>query len=395
MILASLLGLMALVPLAAIDCVFLAETLLGLAKLPCPPMPNGPMPAVAILMPAHNEAATLVAADAMLKRLIAGGARIIVVADNCSDATAEVAARAGCEVIMRDDPQRRGKGYALAAGRDYLSNAPPGVVIILDADCSIGDDDLALLARRSLACDRVVQAAYLFRHDPQAAPNIQISNFAFAVKNLLRQRGGARLGSAAILAGSGMAFPWPLIAKLDLATGNVVEDLAMGVDLVRRQEAPIFTDAATVWSDASTGAGSATQRSRWEAGFIATARQFAWPLIRSGAVQRDFKQFWLGAHLLVPALSIVLLVNVAAFLLCTGLAVATSALLPAVCGGILVLLIAIAVSLAWFVEGRRHMPAWVFLRIPLYLGWKIAIYARILTGRQSVAWLRTERVRKD
>ena len=83
------------------------------------------------------------------------------------------------------------------------------------------------------------------------------------------------------------------------------------------------------------------------------------------------------------------------FLLCAALAVATSALLPAVCGGILVLLIAIAVSLAWFVEGRRHMPAWVFLRIPLYLGWKIIIYARILTGRQSVAWLRTERVRKD
>ncbi|MDE2302707.1 MAG: glycosyltransferase family 2 protein [Sphingomonadales bacterium] len=391
MSLVSLLGVLALVPLALVDLVFCVETFLGLKPLPPSPLPGGPPPSIALLVPAHDEAPTLGAAHAMLAGLVAAGVRVVVVADNCRDETAAVAAAAGCEVVVRNDPLRRGKGHALAAGRDYLSADPPGIVVFLDADCTIDAGSLARLAARAAACDRVAQAANLLTPDPLAPPAIQISNFAFAVKNLLRQRGAARLGAAAILNGTGVAFPWPAIARLALATDNIVEDLALGIALVKCGQAPIFEEAARVWSPASTVSGTATQRARWEAGFVATARQFAWPLLRGGIARRDFRRFWLGAHLLVPALSLLMLANVAAGLLALGLASAAAARLPAAFAAILLAMMALAVIAAWLVEGRRHMPARSLLQIPRYLGWKLTLYLRLLSGRQAAAWIRTER----
>lgn len=392
---ASLLGCVALIPLAVVDGVFLVETCLGLVKPRPIGLPGGPRPSIAILMPAHDEAATLTAAAAMLHRLVAGGTRVVVVADNCSDNTAAVAQAAGCEVVVRCDARLRGKGYALAAGRDYLAGDPPDIVLVLDADCSVDDQALDLLARRALVYDRAVQAAYLFRPDPTAPSNVQISNFAFLVKNLVRQRGGRRLGAAAILTGSAMAFPWGTIAMLDLATDNLVEDLSLGIALVRQGRAPVFEEAATVWSDASNPAGTATQRSRWEHGFLATARQFALPMLVAGIRQRDFKQFWLGAHLLVPPLSIVLTCNLIAVALGVALALLAAAPLPGVFAATLLLLVALAVLGAWLSDGRETMDARVFAQIPRYLGWKITIYARLITGRQPAAWTRTERVMRE
>ncbi len=72
--------------------------------------------------------------------------RLIVVADNCTDMTAEVAWRASAEVIQRNDPDHRGKGYALSFGIEHLRDDPRDVVIIVDADCLLGADALAHLA---------------------------------------------------------------------------------------------------------------------------------------------------------------------------------------------------------------------------------------------------------
>ena len=50
-----------------------------------------------------------------------------MVADNCSDDTAEIARTAGVDVVVRHDPERRGKGYALEFGVRQLRLNPPDV----------------------------------------------------------------------------------------------------------------------------------------------------------------------------------------------------------------------------------------------------------------------------
>src|SRR5947209_174434 len=72
-----------------------------------------PRPRCAILIPAHNEQVGIASTIAHLRPELREGDRIIVIADNCSDHTAEIAREQSVEAIERQDTERRGKGFAL------------------------------------------------------------------------------------------------------------------------------------------------------------------------------------------------------------------------------------------------------------------------------------------
>src|SRR6185437_4749023 len=93
---------------------------------------------IAVLIPAHNESAGLQPTLEDVKSQLGERDRLIVVADNCTDDTAEVAARLGAEVTVRHDLTKIGKGYALDWGLSFLTDDnPPYIVIIIDADCRL------------------------------------------------------------------------------------------------------------------------------------------------------------------------------------------------------------------------------------------------------------------
>src|SRR5438270_9989885 len=71
---------------------------------------------VAVLVPAHNESTGILATLVDIKDQLLPKDRLVVVADNCDDDTATVAAKAGAEVIERYDLIRIGKGFALDFG---------------------------------------------------------------------------------------------------------------------------------------------------------------------------------------------------------------------------------------------------------------------------------------
>jgi cellulose synthase/poly-beta-1,6-N-acetylglucosamine synthase-like glycosyltransferase len=380
-----------------IDLAFILEIVSGLAPLKASedPGPLDPGTHYAVLMPAHNEAATILRAAPYLAAIEHPGRRILVVADNCTDDTANLARATGVAVVERHDVGARGKGYALAFGRESLRGDPPAAVIVLDADCQMSPEALDKLAARSLKEEGPVQAAYLFRPALTAAPTVQLSNFAFMVKNLFRQRGLARLGASAILTGSGMAFPWSIFDQLSLSTGDIVEDLAMTADLAEKQVFVAFEDSVQVWSDCSSQAGTVTQRARWEGGFLATALRRSPRLLRHGLCRQSWPMFWLGIHLLIPPLTLLLLFNftMIAFSAILGCAGGYSFLLHigiALTG--IVFVIAFALGATWYQEGFRHMRLATLLRLPAYIGWKVVIYARLLFQRRRAGWIRTERM---
>ena len=72
--------------------------------------------AVAVLVPARDEAAGIAQTLNSIKAQLRVGDRLVVVADNCSDNTAEIVIRMGAEVSVRSDTSRVGKGYALDWG---------------------------------------------------------------------------------------------------------------------------------------------------------------------------------------------------------------------------------------------------------------------------------------
>ena len=71
---------------------------------------TGPRPRVAVLVPAHNESSHVLPTIACLLPQMQAGDQLLVVADNCNDDTAELARRAGAEVIERQHLTERGKG---------------------------------------------------------------------------------------------------------------------------------------------------------------------------------------------------------------------------------------------------------------------------------------------
>ncbi len=85
---------------------------------------EGERGSVAILMPAHNESRLIAETIRSVAPQLRSGDRLIVVADNCSDNTAAIAAAEGAEVVVRTDSLRRGKGYALDRGVRHLDPIP-------------------------------------------------------------------------------------------------------------------------------------------------------------------------------------------------------------------------------------------------------------------------------
>lgn len=377
-------------PVIAVGMIFCAEMVAGLLGERARPTRDAGMPTLTVVVPAHNEALGI---EKSLRALIAAlpeSARILVVADNCADATADLARSCGVAVSERHDPDRRGKGYALAWAQDVLASDPPDAVAVVDADCAVAPGALAALARAAVAWDRPVQAINLLRTPPCAPAMVEISSFAFLIKNHVRQCGAMALGGVAVLGGTGMAMPWHLFAEAPLASDDIVEDLALGIWAARRGHPPQLVATALVESDAAASADTLTQRSRWEHGFIATARRHAGGLMAEGVAQGNRALLWLGLHLLIPPLALFAAVMLGALAVVAALATAGASLLPLAALATVAALVVIVILAAWLRHGRQMLRVGTLFRIPLYVAWKLPIYVRLLLGKRS-GWQRTRR----
>ena len=382
-----------LAPFALLTFCFAIELFVGLRPLKpgLGSLRPGASARAVIVVPAHDEAAVLGPRLAALKEA-ASPTRIIVVADNCSDSTADIARGLGVDVIERVDPARRGKGYALDFAKRHLSPEAPAVVIIIDADCSIDAQSIRLLIARCSETGAPCQATNLQRPQPTASPTVQMSTFAFFVKNVIRQRALTRLAGRVQLLGTGMAMPWPLFSSANLATSSIVEDIKLGHELAEAGHAPMLVEGATVWSEAETTANTLAQRQRWEGGFLNEAmKQGPARLIRS-IRHADLRASWAAISIMVPPFALLVLSDMAALV--------TAALLAWLCGAgfapllllaVPLLLAAAGLMLAWRAGGSRFIGAGAVLRAPLYLAWKLPMYVGFLRRGVPKSWLRTDR----
>ena len=348
-------------------------------------------PTTAVLMPAHDEAMGIAAAIDTVRPQLRGGDRLLVVADNCSDRTAAIAAERGAEVVERHDPSRRGKGYALDYGVRYLAAAPPAVVIVVDADCAVAPGGIDLLARESARQRRAVQALYLMLAPPGAGLKQRMAEFAWAVRNQVRPLGWQRLGGPCQLMGTGMAFPWATIATASLASASIVEDMQLGLDLAAAGSPPSYCAAARVTSDFPAQAPAAVaQRTRWEHGHIGMIASRGLPMLWSGVVSGNLALVGMALDLCVPPLAALVLSLLALAIASALLAAFGGSTLPLVLALGELGVLAVAVAAAWLQVGRRSVSLAELVLAPIYALAKIPLYVRLFTARQ-LRWVRTSR----
>jgi hypothetical protein len=383
-------GLLVVAGVVSLPCLIVA-TECFLALLPLPKRRTSRRGKVAVLIPAHNEQWLIGQTLQRLLPQITATDRVLVIADNCNDRTAPRARSYGVEVLERYDTENRGKGFALAAGVAHLAADPPDVVIVLDADCDAGAGMVDILSRTTVSTGRPVQALYLLDSPESAGPRGMISAFAFLVKNQVRARAMSRVGLPVLLTGTGMAFPWELIRDAPLATDNIVEDLGLGLTLTVAGRGPVYTESARVNGRLpDSPSAAATQRTRWEHGYLYTILTQCPRLVWKGFVAGRPDLFLVALDLAVPPLSLLVLsglISVALSLVGAWMSSTWSAILPL---GSAAGAAGTGLCVAWVVFARKRLPLWAMGAIPVYILKKLPIYAGFLWNRQR-AWVRTER----
>jgi cellulose synthase/poly-beta-1,6-N-acetylglucosamine synthase-like glycosyltransferase len=348
-------------------------------------------PKLAVLVPAHNEASGIAVTLKALQSELAPDDRLVVIADNCSDNTADIASQAGAEVIERYNTEQRGKGFALDYGVQFLAQQPPDVVVIVDADCVVSAGALEKIARLAIAHQRPVQATYLLSQPAKPSPKDAVSMLAFTVKNLVRPAGLRRLGLPCPLTGTGMAFPWAIICSAPLASGDLVEDMNLGIDLAIAGYPSLFCAEARVTSQLPQQRHAVkSQRTRWEHGHLQTILTQVPKLLTASLTRVRFDLLAIALDLLVPPLSLLVMLWLLAMVAALGGAAMGATVLPVVLLSIAGTLILAAILAAWAKYSRDELPAKMLLAIPLYVLWKIPLYFAFLFKRQK-QWVRTER----
>ena len=388
--LAVLLGLAILVPVAVFALQILAHASDARRKRDSARSPATSRPPLVVLVPAHDEEEGIAAALATMLPQLAHGDRLLVVADNCSDGTADAARACGAEVIERTSVLR-GKGYALGFGIDHLRAEPPAAVVIVDADCEMAPGALDALMSELVATGRPVQALYLMLAPADAGLARRLAQFAWRVRNWARPAGWHRLGMPCQLMGTGMAFAWDMLRDAPLANSSIVEDMKLGIDLASRGLAPVFCDRALVTSrfpDSAAAAG--TQRTRWEHGHLEMILREVPTMLRIAAGRRDAPLLGMALDLAVPPLALLAGSVALAWLLALAGWLLGAGALAVVVTSSLVAAFGVAVLFAWAAQGRDLVRFGELLAVPWYILAKLPLYVRFLVRRQR-DWVRTDR----
>ncbi len=377
--------------LAVPALVLFAEVLFALLYRPGTSPAAGPRPKIAVLMPAHDEATGIRQSLQNLLPQLLPGDRLVVIADNCSDDTAEIAATAGAEVLQRQDPTRRGKGFALDFGVRHLEQNPPDVVAIIDADCFFSVGSIEILARACHASGRPIQGLYFNLSSQGAGTRTRIAQFAQLVKNKVRPTGLLALGLPCPLMGTGMAFPWACIRCAPLATGHIVEDVHLGMDLARNGVLPRFCPDVLLNSYfPQSDEGIRSQRTRWEHGHLGLILTEAPKLLLAGLLKFNVGTMALALDQMIPPLALFVMLAVLNIIVDGVFAVLGGRAAPFAVGSATLALVALSVLLSWIRYGQQIISLYDLASAPVYALRKVPIYIGFMLSRQ-LEWVRSKR----
>jgi len=348
-------------------------------------------PRLTVLIPAHNEETGIAHTISAIIPQLTAHDRLVVIADNCTDHTEQVARSAGAETIVRTDANHTGKGYALDFGLKHLASNEPEVVVIIDADTIVQPNALENLGGAVAARGCPIQGVNLLIAPDDAKTTTRISAFAFFFKNYIRPRGLDRLGLPCLLYGTGMALPYDLIARANLAHGDITEDIRLGMDMALADKPPRFCLDAEVRGELPRQKVAATsQRRRWEHGHIRASLGYVPRLLWVGMSQRRLSLITLAIHIGIPPLSLLFIIG----LTVTGMLVLINQTTPALVTACGLMVTLIAAFIAWARFGRGILPPRDLVLLPHYALKKVPLYVSFLFRPQR-EWIRTQRPATD
>jgi cellulose synthase/poly-beta-1,6-N-acetylglucosamine synthase-like glycosyltransferase len=327
-----------------------------------------------VLVPAHNEEAVIgrsLAAIAADRRPRDG---VLVVADRCTDRTAEIARSFGASVLERGPDEPPGRAAARQAGLEYARPLEWDAVLMLDADSVIEPGFFAACERTMASGAQAIQARSESSHGRTLATEVSLA--AFTLQGITIPRGRDRLGVSVRLRGTGMAIRRE-VALAHRFRAPASEDLFFTLDLLLDGVHCRHVDAARLRSQgANTWGAFGGQKVRYEAGRISAARSYVPRLLRRAVRHRDAACLEAAWFLASPPFAI----GALSLLLAVAAAASAGAWTVAAVFGAAFGLLGLAI-VTGLMQARAGVRTWLALcAAPWYLAWKAAVQLRAVAS---------------
>ena len=227
---------------------------------------------------------------------------IFVIADNCTDNTASIAARHGALVYVRSDNDRRGKGHALEwmFRKIYEMGDKYDAVCVFDADNLVSSNFLYEMNKQLCKGHNVIQG-YIDSKNPFDSWITCSYSIAFWLSNRIFQLPRYYLGLSCGLCGTGFCVDLSVLKSIGWGATCLTEDLEFTMKLALNGMKVAWAHDAVVYDEKPiTLKQSWRQRIRWMQGHADCASKYLGPLFKKAFSQCDLAAFDCAIYLFQP-----------------------------------------------------------------------------------------------
>jgi poly-beta-1,6-N-acetyl-D-glucosamine synthase len=268
---------------------------------------------VIVLIPAHNEAESIGATLSSVYEQTRRPDHVVVVCDNCTDGTYEIAEAMGADAVQTHKNEHK-KAGALNQALDWISSVhkPEDYVLVMDADTKLNPEFIETALERFSDRVAAVGGSFFCAEESNMLQVMQGNEYARYVREIARKKGKAN-----VLTGAGSVFRLVALQEVKQARATgllpgqgfydqsaLTEDneltlalKTLGYSCVAPKTCEIYTEAPETWKQLYH------QRIRWRRGAMQNLKDYGLSRVTAPYL---LKTLWSGFAVLVSFLYVLL-----------------------------------------------------------------------------------------
>ena len=248
-----------------------------------------------MILPAHNEASVIGALVESLQALDYPKELydIYVIADNCTDNTAQIAKNLGAIVYERFDEKKKTKGFAMQwfLNQKIKENADYDAFCVFDADNVVDKNFLNAMNKKLCQGEEIVQG---YRDIKNPADSWISAGYAlfYWMMNRFYHLARYNLGLSPLINGTGFMVDFNLIKPTGWDTITLTEDIEFSLkNIAKGRKLGWATDAIVYDEQPTEFKQSWSQRSRWTVGHLQCMKYYTKDLAEGVLEYRTLMNF--------------------------------------------------------------------------------------------------------